>query len=233
MLGPLQTVENRSTVSKGPRQSPAEVAAALDALTPGERNQIFAYTIRRLRRGVGKSFTADEIVADAFARLRSGQRTAPRGEPIVDTVCDVVGSMVSSAAKSWTRRNRRNVREVDALLVSAREIDVTLYPRAVREPGEEFGSETLNRVFANDPAAAAVVEGLAAGHSARRIRTEVGLTKSAYATIRRRIRRRVNAWGPEILSELWSSVSSQDRRMPAVATRPRGTAPGGDFLVRD
>ena len=135
-----------------------------------------------------------DFVNEAIARLLSGSRRWPRKVPLVVFLLQTMRSIANS---HWKRLERpKEVRE-SALLAVAEAGDgiVDWAPDVSMEPeARTLAAETLARIedlFSGDEDAMTVISGAGNGKSPAEIQTEACMDATRYATIRRRIRRRV------------------------------------------
>ena len=169
-----------------------ECIGALRALSASDLQQL--NNSARMRAAGLELLEGDDLVNEAIARLLSGSRRWPRKVPLVAFLLQTMRSIANS---HWKRLERpKEVRE-SALVVAAevgdgivdRAPDVSMEPEA-----RTLAAETLARIeslFSGDKDAMTVISGAANGKSPVEIQTETCMDATRYATIRRRIRRRV------------------------------------------
>lgn len=166
---------------------PTETALALKLLTQTELLKLKA--IARLHaRGLPPDVGWEDLLQEAITRALLGSRVQPDGVPVVGFLAGVMRSL---RAEHWRRVQRSDSRPV---VRGEDEKSGELEPRDPR-PGPERALAAhqelavIERLFADDPVAQQIINGLAAGLSAQEIRDACGLSKTEYDSARKRMRR--------------------------------------------
>jgi RNA polymerase sigma-70 factor (ECF subfamily) len=171
-------------------KTPAARALALALVT--EIDLLRLKVIARLHaRGLPPEFDWTDLLQEAFARVLDGSRPPPEGVP---KVAFLAGVMRSIKAEYW-KRAQRQARQLPKLLA---DMDVT------DDPGKERYDPTsnpersviaiqelaaINELFADDDQAQQVIAGLHEGSSPEEICARHDMSKTAYDSTRRRMRR--------------------------------------------
>jgi DNA-directed RNA polymerase specialized sigma24 family protein len=166
--------------------SPAQTALALGLLNQMDLLRLKAIA-RVYARGLPPEVMWEDLLQEALTRVVSGSRRRPQGVPMVAFVAGILRSL---RAEHWRRAGRGR----DDALRLDHEHDVSL-ALSDPTPGPERALSArqeliaIRELFADDPTAAAIIEGLAEGLSAEEIRRTTGLSRTDYDSARRRIRR--------------------------------------------
>jgi RNA polymerase sigma-70 factor (ECF subfamily) len=171
-------------------KTPAARALALALVT--EIDLLRLKVIARLHaRGLPPEFDWTDLLQEAFARVLDGSRPPPEGVP---KVAFLAGVMRSIKAEYW-KRAQRQAQQLPKLLA---DMDVT------DDPGKEPYDPTsnpersviaiqelaaINELFADDDQAQQVIAGLHEGNSPEEICARHDMSKTAYDSTRRRMRR--------------------------------------------
>lgn len=176
-----------------PREVPRTPAAhALELKLVTRMDLLRLKTVARLyARGLPPEFGWTDLLQEAFARVLDGSRRAPEGLPIV---AFLAGVMRSIRAECF-RRARRAAARLPQMLA---ELEVA------GDQGIEAGDPTpdperrlgaiqelaeIEKLFADDPRALQIIEGLSEGSSPEQIRARFDMSKTDYDSTRRRMRR--------------------------------------------
>jgi RNA polymerase sigma-70 factor (ECF subfamily) len=182
--------------------SPAEVAAAIRALPAAgwyRLDRIAAYYARAC------PLEADDLRQEALVRALTGTRQCPIGVDVVRFLGEAMRSMASDSVKA-DKRKATQAGGTGLHLVTledAEAIDSIVSPSATPEAAliaEEEAArirQAILDLFADDVVAQTIVEGDMEGMEAEEIRNLTGLDKTAYASARRLIRRRIDKAFPE------------------------------------
>lgn len=171
------------------RQTPAAEALALRLVTPMDLLRLKA--VARLHaRGLPPEVGWADLLQEAFARVLDGSRKCPDGLPMVVFMAGVIRSI---RAEHWRRARRaaahapRLLAELDLLgpehEASAPSLDLERGLIAMQQLAE------IERLFAADPRALQIIEGLFEGWSPEHIRVRYDMSKTEYDSTRRRMRR--------------------------------------------
>lgn len=180
------------------------VALDIDAL----RKAIAALTsteLIRLQRvatiyAVGVGVEGLDMLNEAVSRALSGTRTCPKDVPVAVFLINVMRSMASS--------ERTKAKEEPVMVSMSSTLDDG--PAVLEPPSERLNVEesllargdikerlrALEALFSNDDDAQLVLMGDLDGMGANEVRSLGGWSEQAYATIRRRIRRKITATFP-------------------------------------
>ena len=153
-----------------------------------------------------RSISADDLMQEAICRSLEGARRCPRGVRLVAFVINVMRSILSSHQKARAGDPIELATPVSALSEGDDEVDPLANIRdSGRTPEQQLLAEAeanqmkaaLHRLFDDDPEAELVLLDIFAGLTAEETRADLQLDETEYATIRRRIRRRINQRYPE------------------------------------
>lgn len=156
-----------------------DVRRALVALS--EPDLLRLQAIARLRcRGL-PGLDWQELLHEAVLRALDGSRPWPRDVPLVAFLAGIMRSLRSD----YWRRQRTMAASLSA---QAGEVaDQAPDPERIAAAGQALAA--IDRLFADDPAALAVILGLSQGLSAGEIRRRTGLSGTEYDSTRKRMRR--------------------------------------------
>ena len=125
-----------------------------------------------------------ELLHEAVLRALDGSRAWPPGVPLVAFLAGIMRSLRSD---HW-RRHRAG-----AALLPVQAADTADPPSEAPDPERIVAAvqalAAIDRLFADDPAALAVILGLSQGLSAKEIRRRAGLSETEYDSTRKRMRR--------------------------------------------
>ena len=170
--------------------TPAQTALALELVD--QMDLLRLKSIARLYvRGLPPEIAWDDLLQEALTRVISGSRRRPEG---VTTVAFVAGILRSLRAEYWRRVTResgghgklRIDRENDESLALDLP-DPAAGPERALSARQEL--DAIKQLFAADPVALKIIDGLGEGLSADQIRRSTGLSKTDYDSARRRMRR--------------------------------------------
>ncbi|HEX5207624.1 MAG TPA: hypothetical protein VFW10_07480 [Steroidobacteraceae bacterium] len=171
-------------------KTPAGQALALNLVTKMDLLRLKAVA-RLLARGVPPEVGWSDLLQEAFARLLDGSRKCPEG---LSMVVFLAGIMRSLRAQ-YCRRAR---------LIAARLPQIRIELDLDEGPDSEATDPTpdpersliamqqlaeIDRLFADDPRAQQVIEGLFEGWSPEQIRSRYDMSKTDYDSTRKRMRR--------------------------------------------
>ena len=125
-----------------------------------------------------------ELLHEAVLRALDGSRAWPPGVPLVAFLAGIMRSLRSD---HW-RRHRAGT-----ALLPVQTADAADPPSETPDPERIVAAvqalAAIDRLFADDPAALAVILGLSQGLSAKEIRRRAGLSETEYDSTRKRMRR--------------------------------------------
>jgi len=179
--------------------SAREIAIAIESLTPEELLRMRAFALWRVR-GLGRRSNGrdhNDLLQEAVARTVSGERRW--NEDSVSFVTHLLGTM-RSISNHWATRGAADeplsfseLPEVASNGHAGNPVDCV--------PSDAAGPETLvavkqeiealEKLFADDAAAARVIECVRRGLSGPGVQEATGYSRTQYETVMKRIRRRV------------------------------------------
>ena len=169
---------------------PSETALALKLVS--EMDLLRLKTIARLHaRGLPPDVGWEDLLQECLTRVLTGARRIPAG---VAPVAFIAGVMRSLKSEHWRRVSGKGRRGGNprSRFPGGSTGDPTLRDHA---PGPERSLmameqlKAIERLFADDPVALGIIDGLGEGLSAEQIRAALGLSKTDYDSARRRMRR--------------------------------------------
>jgi len=178
-----------SEASAEMRRTPAAQALALKLVTKMDLLRLKA--VARLHaRGLPPDAGWSDLLQEAFARVLDGSRKCPEGLPMV---AFLAGVMRSIRTEHW-RRARRIVARLPRMLA---DLDLSGSENEASDPTPDperslIALEQLaqiDRLFAADPRALQIVEGLFEGWTPEQIRVRYDMSKTEYDSTRKRMRR--------------------------------------------
>jgi DNA-directed RNA polymerase specialized sigma24 family protein len=171
-------------------KTPAAQALAQKLVT--ELDLLRLKAIARLHaRGLPPEVGWSDLLQEAFARVLDGSRKCPEGVPMVAFLAGVMRSIRTEHC----RRARRIAVRLPQMLV---ELDLSGGPEA--EAGDPMPDPErslialqqlgeIERLFADDPRALQIIEGLFEGWSPEQFRARFDMPKTEYDSTRKRMRR--------------------------------------------
>lgn len=187
MNPPIDLKELPGQLESAPRPPARE---ALDARLVTRVDLLRLKTIARLHaRGLPPDVGWTDLLQEAFARVLDGSRRRPAGVPMV---VFLAGVMRSIKAQHWRRIYRGGRRQVRWLAGVG-----DLPPDEVADPAPSAERQliaieevnALRRLFHDDPQAMQILSGLYEGCTPEEICSAHQLSKVAYESARKRIRR--------------------------------------------
>jgi len=169
---------------------PAQTALGLDLVS--QMDLLRLKTIARLyARGLPPDVAWDDLLQEALTRVIIGSRLRPEG---ITTVAFVAGILRSLRAQYWRRATRQSGSN-DTLRIdhASDESLAPVLPDPAPGPERALSGRqelaAIKQLFADDPAALKVIDGLGEGLSAEQIRRVTRMSKTDYDSTRRRMRR--------------------------------------------
>jgi DNA-directed RNA polymerase specialized sigma24 family protein len=153
-----------------------------------------------------RSISPDDLLQEAICRSLEGARRCPRGVCLVSFVINAMRSILSSHQKATAGDPIELATPVSALgeedgevdpLANIRDSAPTPEQLLLAEDEANQMKAALHSLFDDDPDAELVLLDIFAGLTAGETRADLQLGETEYATIRRRIRRRINQHYPE------------------------------------
>jgi RNA polymerase sigma-70 factor (ECF subfamily) len=170
--------------------APTQTALALNLVT--EMDLLRLKSIARLyARGLPPDVAWDDLLQEAVTRVLTGKRVQPEGVPMVR----FLGGIMRSLRADHIRRARHGLGRCDPSWVDSAEderfelelLDPHADPERALIVAEEL--EKIRQLFADDPVALKIIEGLAEGLAAEQIRARHGISRTDYDSARKRMRR--------------------------------------------
>ena len=156
-----------------------ETALALKLVS--EMSLLRLKTIARLHaRGLPPDLGWEDLLQEALTRVLTGARRIPEGVAPVAFIAGIMRSLRSEHWKRFSAGRRRNASALEAR-------DAAPDPERSLIAAEEL--QAIERLFADDPVALAIIDALGEGLAAEQIRATLSLTKTEYDSARKRIRR--------------------------------------------
>ncbi|MGH8201174.1 MAG: RNA polymerase sigma factor [Steroidobacteraceae bacterium] len=171
-------------------QTPAAQALALNLVTAMDLLRLKSVA-RLYARGLPPEVGWADLLQEAFARVLDGSRKCPEGLPRVTFLAGVMRSIRTE----YYRRARKRAARLPQIL-----IELNLGDNPESEAGDPAPDPErslivmqllaeIYRLFAEDPRALRVMEGLFEGLSPEQIRTSYDMSKTDYDSTRKRMRR--------------------------------------------
>jgi RNA polymerase sigma-70 factor (ECF subfamily) len=166
---------------------PSESALGLGLVTDLELLRLKTLA-RWYARGLPLDVTWEDLIQEALTRIIVGKRQVPEG---VAMVAFLAGVMRSIRSEHWQRVEGTSARVRSARSQSAhRQIEpVDGAPGPDRAVMAQQELARVRELFAEDPTATAILDGLARGLTAEELRVGLGLSDTDYASARKRMRR--------------------------------------------
>jgi DNA-directed RNA polymerase specialized sigma24 family protein len=187
-----------SRESRRPVLTRAEFEAAFCALSPADLNRLPKIAATYCRRA---RLEPKDLLQEALARTLDGSRNCPRD---VDVVRFLDGAMHSIASDKIKALGRRPELHAAPLLTDDGSLaidppDPRPNPEEQLADAQEFAAkkQAVLNIFADDPIAQIVVEGIMEGTDGEELRGLTELDNTAFASKRRLIRRRFDKAFPK------------------------------------
>jgi len=170
--------------------TPAQTALALELVD--QMDLLRLKSIARLYvRGLPPEIAWDDLLQEALTRVISGSRRRPEG---VTTVAFVAGILRSLRTEYWRRVTRESGGHGKLRIDHENDESLALdLPDPAAGPERALSArqelDAIKQLFAADPVALKIIDGLGEGLSADQIRCSTGLSKTDYDSARRRMRR--------------------------------------------
>jgi DNA-directed RNA polymerase specialized sigma24 family protein len=169
---------------------PAQTALAMDLVS--RMDLLRLKSIAKIYvRGLPAEYTWEDLLQEALTRVITGARVKPEG---LETVAFIAGILRSLRADYWRRATRQSPGH-EALRIDHADGESLALVGADPEPSLERVLSArqevtlIHMLFANDPQALNILEGLAQGLDAEEIRRRARMSKTDYDSTRRRMRR--------------------------------------------
>jgi DNA-directed RNA polymerase specialized sigma24 family protein len=148
----------------------------------------------------GRSLDAEDLLQEAFTRALNGSRKCPVYVDVIAFLAEAMHSIASDDAKAWARHPER--RAIALITDGGLAVDPPDCRPNAAEALESDGEvrrikQAIVGLFADDPVAQVMVEGIMEGMEGEELRAVTELTKTAFASKRRLIRRRIETAFPD------------------------------------
>jgi DNA-directed RNA polymerase specialized sigma24 family protein len=170
---------------------PAQTALALELVNKMDLLRLKSIA-RIYARGLPPEGAWEDMLQEALTRVLTGSRRRPEGVTIVAFVAGILRSLRADYWRRARRESGDNQLRVDHRLDESLALDLvdpTPGPERALDARQQIA--LIKLLFAGDPAALRIIDGLRDGLSAEQIRLSTGLSKTDYDSARRRIRRTV------------------------------------------
>lgn len=170
--------------------APSNTALALNLVT--EMDLLRLKSIARLyARGLPPDVSWDDLLQEAITRVLTGKRLQPEGVGMVG----FLGGVMRSLRSDHIRRARQGLQRDDPRWIGQSHderfdlelLDPSADPERALIAVEEL--DKIRRLFADDPVALRIIDGLAEGLAAEQIRARNGISRIEYDSARKRMRR--------------------------------------------
>jgi DNA-directed RNA polymerase specialized sigma24 family protein len=170
--------------------APSHVALTLDLVT--EMDLLRLKSIARLyARGLPPDVSWDDLLQEAITRVLTGKRVQPEGVGMVAFLGGVIRSLradhIRRARHGLERNDPRWINEADDERFELELLDPAADPERALIATEEI--HKIRQLFAEDPVALHIIDGLAEGLAAEQIRARNGISRTEYDSARKRMRR--------------------------------------------
>jgi DNA-directed RNA polymerase specialized sigma24 family protein len=177
--------------------SAAEVAAALDALSPDDKLKLGA--IEAIKRG-GTGFGAGELLHEAVCRALTGERNCPRDVPFMAFLVETMRSIAHHERKRQRRSASLTAEPRSGGPGEGSEAPPATGPSPEDILAEKEDSAIVQAIyghFEDDPEVQLVLMGWADGERGAALREATGLDQGALDYAAKRIRTRMRALYPQ------------------------------------
>jgi DNA-directed RNA polymerase specialized sigma24 family protein len=160
----------------------------------------------RLRRTaaaccLGRPQDAKDLLQEALARALGGSRKCPRHVDVVRFLAEVMHSISSDAAKERQRHPQQQAVSLfaddGALALDPLDCAANAEQQLASDGEVKRITQAIIGLFDDDPVAQVIVEGIMEDMEGEELRELAGLTKLAFASKRRLIRRRIEQAYPD------------------------------------
>lgn len=170
-------------------ETPAAQALALKLVTQMDLLRLKA--IARLHaRGLPPEIGWADLLQEAFARVLDGSRKCPEGLPLVTFLAGIMRSIRADhcrRARRLVARLPRLAGELDLCGPQTEASDPTADPERALIAMQQLAE--IDRLFADDPRARQIIEGLFEGWSPEQICARCDMSRTEYDSTRKRMRR--------------------------------------------
>jgi RNA polymerase sigma-70 factor (ECF subfamily) len=173
-----------------------QATAALDALTDADRLRLLKLASLRAPAGM----VASDLLQEALVRVLGGERHLPAGVAVVPALDKIMNSVALTEIKARSRQPVDSLTLVGADDGSDRQRDVvdpdgSPEDRMASAQDAKYGA--ILALFRDDDQPTYAVEALAAEVPPAEIRKDLGISQTQWNSLRRLIRRRVDAAFPK------------------------------------
>jgi len=168
---------------------PTQTALALQLIS--EFDLLRLKTLARLHaRGLPPDIGWEDLLQEALTRVLLGARPQPADVPMVAFLAGVMRSLKSAHWRRFARSARQEPRRLARRSGDSQELELRdPAPELERQVIAQQALDSLLQLFASDPVALQIIAGLGEGLSPQQIQIASGLSRTAYHSARRRIRR--------------------------------------------
>ena len=148
----------------------------------------------------GRPQDAKDLLQEAWARALDGSRKCPRHVDVVRFLAGAMHSIASDAAKEWQRHPELQAVSLfgdDGLAFNPPDPAANAEQQVASDEEVARITERTIALFEDDPIAQVMVEGIMEGMEGEELRELTGLSKVAFASKRRLIRRRIEQAFPD------------------------------------
>lgn len=184
--------------SGAPLLTPTEVKKAIETLP-----EVDWLRLHRIARAFCRSgaFDPQDLLQETFQRALDGTRQCPRHVGIVRFLAGAMRSIASDWSKARRRRHEIGLAAPSGALrevvVLARDVDPDAYESLASRQETERLQKAILGLFADDPVARSMVEGIMDGIAGAELQSLTGLDETEFASKRRLIRRRIDKAFPK------------------------------------
>jgi DNA-directed RNA polymerase specialized sigma24 family protein len=161
--------------------TPTQTALALKLVTPMDLLRLKSIA-RLYARGLPPAVGWDDLLQEAITRVLTGARVKPEAISMVA----FLGGIMRSLRADYFRRARNGEGE-NASRADQELLDPTADPERALIANETL--ENVRLLFVDDADALLIIDGLAEGLGAEQVRVRHGMTRKAYDSARKRMRR--------------------------------------------
>jgi hypothetical protein len=188
-----------ATEPTGPVRARAEIAAAIRALAPAQWARL---RMVAAHYSIGCPMEAEELLQEAFRRALDGERKCPVAIDVVRFLAEAVRSIANGELKKAMRglvlvprpppgQPETPVPEPKDPAPNAERQREVAEEEAEADARRQRQRQQIIGLFADDPVAQVIVEGLMEGVRGEDLRALTDLDQTAYQSKRRLIRRRI------------------------------------------
>jgi DNA-directed RNA polymerase specialized sigma24 family protein len=173
--------------------SPEEFAAAYNRLKSADRSRLMK---EKIVYSFGNVISNEDLLHEAFIRTLAGERRCPRDLDIIVYLQQTMRSLASEQARVWQRTHQTPLREDGEASGKIAEHVRDHRPaedHIIKEQRQKIIRERVAMIFerfADDPTARQFLTLILKGKRGAELQKELNLDDVAYATLRRKVKRR-------------------------------------------